>query len=285
MKLSFILLFCVLSVYSKTFLYFHGGPGGNSLPEQNLLAEKFKGKGHKIVFWNEISKVRDEGYKFTKEYAFKKNLHSAREFLLKNHHDDEVYLIGHSFGAHYVLDLARQFPQFVAANLLIGPVLDTTQTDKLIVEFNLNTLDKDSEAHKAMEKVAANYDEELEKSRAMIYQTAFTNPAFVPAYFNSPDKLQAYFAYLTGAYAFDLEVLVDVRASINPAFYRRRPTTVPTLALFGSKDHVSQIDSQRYVLESQFADIEMREVLNQKHFYHLEDFDGFYSEVSNFIAY
>ena len=114
---------------NPTYLYFHGGPGLSSIPDQALL--KRMTQDLHLEFWNEPSNLRPKvSDPFEADQAFRNWMGSAENFVLSHWMKESgpLFLVAHSFASLPLLQIAKRHEKKIEGVMLVSPVLDMART-------------------------------------------------------------------------------------------------------------------------------------------------------------
>ncbi len=254
--LTTILTLLLNNAIADTFLFFHGGPGYNSNPEEQFLKPLFEAKGHNFYTWDEPSALRTAGPLFVKENAYENLLKSSEEFLLK-FSDDKIILIGHSFGTFPIYHLAKKYPELIERLVVICPALNVHAADVNIFKAAGVAIPEDLKPQ--FDMVTLN---------TMLQAAA--NPDLATLYWNDMDKLVSYWS-LNGQdpqWGFDFDSFVNVRLTMPlPELI---PIETPTLLIFGANDIIVKHDEEILYDGQVFQNREVVIVEDAAHYPHAE---------------
>lgn len=121
---------------SPTYLYFHGGPGLSSFPDQALM-KPLQSVFH-LEYWNEPSNLRPQvADHFEADQAFRNWMASAENFILGQWMKETgpIYLVAHSFACLPILQIAKRHESKIKGLLLVSPVLDMVRTFRKAVRW------------------------------------------------------------------------------------------------------------------------------------------------------
>lgn len=247
--------------------FIHGGPGFNSKPEENLLANEFKNLDEKIHFWNEPSKKRGA----TTAVDFKSSLCDFEQFF-ERHSDFQNTLIAHSFGAFVALHLSPIILEKISKLILISPILDLRALDENIVSIaiqelkSLNNRDKAQELIQQQEKFINNYD--LHRFNTTL--NALVSVDLLSFYWFNKENMKNYQSYFKEEYEFDIANFQSIRMSILNEKISQM-IKVPTFILFGEYDRISKKEDAETLIENHLPNRKIATIKNVAHYPHIED--------------
>jgi pimeloyl-ACP methyl ester carboxylesterase len=115
------------------FLFIHGDPNFNALPEIKLLEAKFTTSGNEIKFWNgPTSKLK------TETTSLQDSWNSLKEMIRNLAIKEKITVIGHSFGALVLNEIIHDIQDELAKIILLSPVTDLALVDENILKLNSN---------------------------------------------------------------------------------------------------------------------------------------------------
>lgn len=128
-------------------LFLHGGPGGSVMD----YAEKFTTKLQQhfvVVHWDQ----RETGKTFIKNTSpvpltinlFESDTHELVNYLLKRFHQQKIFLVGHSWGTFLGFQMVKQHPQLLSAFVAVGPMVNQTESEKVILNMMKEKAKKDN---------------------------------------------------------------------------------------------------------------------------------------------
>lgn len=192
------------------FLYFHGGPGLSSFPDQRLLSSVQS--EFDLHFWNEPSNLRPEhSDHFDSEQAFRNWMASAENFLMSHwlKGSTPLVVVAHSFACVPLLQIANRHQQKLDGLILISPIFDLSQAYRRTLERARKNLVR------TRSKLVRDLDEQMESSRepfdaAMIRALEFAMAdSELPLYFW---RNQEAWTQWQLALASDARAVVDLKA-------------------------------------------------------------------------
>ncbi|MBL6992266.1 MAG: alpha/beta hydrolase [Bacteriovoracaceae bacterium] len=267
-------------------IYFHGGPGFNSMPEKTLLTPDFEQIGLNVIFWNEPSSQRAQGPEFFEVNAYINWLYHAEQTLLSafDKYGPQV-IICHSFGANAAHHLAIKYPHLIKALIYICSCLEPYQADKNLFHFTaLDYIEHgDTKSGKTLlerlDKHSDNFDENALQAFLLLLQ----NPRYINYYWVDKSKMGSYYRLLMNEYQFDLQSFIKVRASFFKTM-RTDKINTPTLSIYGTEDIVISRNLEEAVIKKNYSNY-IFEVLGEcGHYPHYEDTYGFFNVVQRFLA-
>jgi pimeloyl-ACP methyl ester carboxylesterase len=135
------------NAHNPVLLFLMGGPGAGGFPDQGFLAPL---EDHFVVVnWDQPGTGKSYGAVPTKALTperFVADAHALTLYLRARLHQDKIYVLGSSWGSILGILLVQQYPQFFAAYIGHGQMVNTTENDILGYQFALNyaTLRKDT---------------------------------------------------------------------------------------------------------------------------------------------
>ena len=252
-------------------LYFHGGPGFNSHPENNLLGHKCRELGLDLRLWNEPSALRPKGHQFKSHNAFQNYLDSAEQFLFANYYGEPVVLMGHSFGVHPVSYLVQKHPDKLAKVVLLAPAFSPADVDRNIFTFTMMDFkEHKDECHEKLQEVLKNYTGKFDANTEIGFGLAAQNPRMFSYYWWNKERMGAFLPfYAEPGYGMDIESFISVRRS----FFERtlKNSQVPAVAIFGKHDMVISQDKELDQLRKRFSSLEVHMLEESGHYPHIEE--------------
>lgn len=273
---------------SERFVFLHGGPGFNSLPEQTLLGPLCEAAGHTMAFWNEPSRLRPGGDTFEAERAFERWLASAERFVLQSA-PAPAHLIAHSNAVHAALEIARRHPARLASVVLVAPTIDPFAGFRRVLGVAHADFAETQPAYasvlaSAIERTRVFFDDPMREG----LQLAVRDERLFTHYFANADQLAATAAVMSRPEAqFDPESFFAVMsdfASRHASLLSTARVPVPVLALFGSADPVTPLDDQMAALRAAAPHTRIECVGNCSHCLHLDRPRRFLEVVTECLA-
>jgi len=285
----FLLTFSILS-FAETFLFYHGGPGFNSIADKAVIQEQMEKDGQSldIRYWNEPSKARG----FEDYNGFSTYLSSAQNFLFDQTatvKSGKVTLIGVSFGAIPVLEMAAKFPEKINQIVLVAPALDipkaAANTFRLAKEI-YEDLEGDVKTplnQKAITRLSSTIDrieagvianEEI----AQGYMDALGAQGLMVKYFQDPTYLGSYFAKASvdPAWGMQLPEMKQLFSTLNTT-WQSKQIIVPAYLFFGAKDSIVKAEEQLPAIEGVIKTYTVGSFLNSGHMPYVEEAENFAS--------
>lgn len=256
-------------------LFFHGGPGLNGNPERVLLTEPFARHGLELVVWDEPSKQRPEGAPFREADAYDAAIESARAFLDAEASDAPAVLIGHSFGAWAVWELARARPERVARVIYVIPDLSPPDDHANVFALLRDDYLRHGEAENAqrmsaiLEAYTGAFDEHARAGWAM----AAESPRLFEVYWHDRAEMERYAACYAGPYALDVEGFFAVSATRPPLPEGR--SEVPAQLVWGEHDRIVARDVARRLVGERHESVEEIVIPGCAHYPHVEQTSAF----------
>lgn len=111
-------------------IFFHGGPGYNSVPFERTTGEKLSAEGFFVISYDRRGEGRSDQVKaaYTFEESFEDILKLYEQFNL-----EKASLLGHSFGGVVASLFAEKYPSKVKDLWLVGAPVSLQQTLKTII--------------------------------------------------------------------------------------------------------------------------------------------------------
>jgi pimeloyl-ACP methyl ester carboxylesterase len=120
-------------------LFLHGGPGS---PESAMAAKKYQGKledNFIMVHWEQRSTCKSYSTELQdKKLVFDDFVNDAitlTEYLLKQYHQEKIYLIGHSFGSLVGIEAISRRPDLYYAYIGLGQFVNSVDQENISREF------------------------------------------------------------------------------------------------------------------------------------------------------
>jgi pimeloyl-ACP methyl ester carboxylesterase len=158
-------------------LFFHGGPGLNSNPENKLLRDRFAQNEIDLICWNEPSALRVDGPTPNREHAYGGFLSSAEDFLLAHYDSKPLTLMAHSFGAHPACFLAKKHPDKIAKIIFISTDIGLPVTDRNMFTFSMLDFKEHGDAlHLELQKVLDRYTGKFDLNAEKGFELFVQNP-------------------------------------------------------------------------------------------------------------
>jgi pimeloyl-ACP methyl ester carboxylesterase len=273
---------------SARFVFVHGGPGFNSLPEQTLLGPPCEAAGHSIAFWNEPSRLRPDGDAFEAERAFERWLASAERFVLQSALRP-AHLIAHSSAVHAALEIARRHPHCLASVVLVAPSIDPFAGFRRVLRVAHADF---AETQPALASVVASaiartrvlFDDPMREG----LQLAARDERLFTHYFANADQFAATAAVMSRPEAqFDGESFFAVMSDFagrHASLLSTAPVPVPVLALFGSADPITPMDDQVGALRAAAPGACIERVDGCSHWLHLDRPRRFLEIVTRWLS-
>jgi pimeloyl-ACP methyl ester carboxylesterase len=260
-----------LKMASNRIVYFHGGPGFNGNPERLLLTEGYRSRGVDLRVWDEPSSLRPEGAPFVEAGAFENYLNCAEAFFLANSSDGPVTVMGHSFGAFAVCELARRHPERIGRIVLIATDLALPVTDRNAFELcHKDFAAQGDDRAAAMARVLSNYSGNWDANAEEGYGVAAQHPGYFAHYWRNQERMMAFLqGYSAPAYTIDVQAFLSVRRSVGklPAFR----STIPVTAIFGAHEVVVSKEAELKILRERFERLEVMDFAESAHYPHIEE--------------
>jgi pimeloyl-ACP methyl ester carboxylesterase len=275
-----IIIFIFTStVYAKTIVFLHGGPGLNSEPERNMLGPYLKDSGHEGYFWNEPSEQRHEEL-FYHEISFQRANESANRYiqdLCEEKKDNglkcELTLLAHSFAVHYAVRLALSQKEVIKEIILISPALNIKDVDINLLQLAVGGLEDEGhfETSHELAQVIPYLNEAFDSKKMQAFSLGSKYAGLFLNYWSDHVLMQRYFSYMVGNFSFDIKGMFEVRASmplVNADPFEQ--IEIPTRVYFGEIDPVTKINEQMPLLNKYFSHLEVRALSGIRHYPHLE---------------
>lgn len=270
------------------YLYFHGGPGMNSLGEQALLGPAFRALEKEIHFWSE---PRSSETSFNPQQAFTGWMESARSFLehAARQHGGPVHVLAHSFAAQGLCRIAFAQPELFQSLTLIAPVLDADAWLRNVLRIAADDFDKiaPSKANDITEALGAStscFDGPMQSAFMIAAQDAvlFTN------YWCNADRMNQFFdVWQKNAAGLDANAFFSVLGEFaqSPIFEQRRHDfKAPVRVILGKHDRVSTAKLEVGACHRLYGDLTVHYFDESAHFPHLEETDRFLEVLGNLPA-
>ena len=255
-------------------LFFHGGPGLNSNPEKNILTEKFSTNGYSLKCWNEPSVLRSTN-KNNQEVTYENYLNSAENFLLENYDGNPQIIIGHSFGVHAVLHLAKTQPQKIKQIVVVASNLSVQDTDLNTFSFSAADFEKHQESENAksllsiIDQYTGLFDENTQKGFTIVSQ----NPRLFNSYWYNKELMPQFLSHYTSPeYTLDVESYFTIRKTWNE-HENNEKSSIPVIAIYGKHDIIVTNQKERLIVKEKFLNANFYEFEYSSHYPHIEETD------------
>ncbi|WP_407481529.1 alpha/beta fold hydrolase [Elizabethkingia meningoseptica] len=256
----------------ETLLFFHGGPGLNSNPEQQILAKSYENRGIEFKGWNEPSSLRDTFDENFSGTRFEQLLENAEKFLLKNYNGKPIYLMGHSMGCQTIAWLLQKHNDKIKAIFMSSPCFHIYEADKNIFTI----IQKDYQEHgdeiasKKMSAIIHSVSEIFDESIINGWNIALENPRILNYYWNDKDNQAKYFSYFSAPeFSLDIESFFEVRKSfIDTGLF---PFNKPVIVFYSEKDSIITLEKENETIIKYFSNVAMHKMENSFHYPHIEE--------------
>ena len=250
------------------YLFFHGGPGFNSLAEEQLFRVHLEKKDAQVEFWQEPSSKDQD---FVAETAFQRLLDSADTFLQRySFHGKEIILIAHSFGSHAVTYLAQKYPQ-VKKVILLAPSLNMPRSEDNIFKLAYKDFVNQGDSIRAVELlgVLSNLLDCYDQTRERGIRLSLEDEQLFTHYWNDKKIMAEYFKYfMSNGQGLDLNSLIAVRRSMFKLPYSQ--IKIPCVVIFGQDDKVIDIEVQFAKVCKYYVSAKKVIIEKSAHYPHLE---------------
>jgi pimeloyl-ACP methyl ester carboxylesterase len=258
-----------ISKLNLKYIFVHGGPGLNSTPELNILKPHFDSKRLDVLFWNEPKDAKS---------------YSDIVYDLATHYADPSFqycLIGHSFGARYVIDSLLKTKENVTSTFFINSALDMINADEKIVEISQHIL-KESNPDlysQLIELLPKLNRDKFDENKGNALLLAFKSAYFVDNFIDLP-TFQNYFSYLSGENEFRIPDHVRIRkTSQYLAVGRQQLEEIPNTTLVGDSDPVFNLNNEEAMVRGYFPNSKVSLIKDQSHAIHIESMELFFREL------
>jgi pimeloyl-ACP methyl ester carboxylesterase len=275
----FIILIFSSSLYAKTIVFLHGGPGLNSEPERNMLGPYLKNLGHEGYFWNEPSEQRPEEV-FYHEISFQRANESADRYIQdlceekkENGLACEVTLVAHSFAVHHAVRLALSQKEVIKEIILISPALNIKDVDINLLQLAVGGLKDEGQFETSHElaQMIPSLNEAFDSKKIQAFALGSKYAGLFLNYWSDHALMQRYFSYMIGNFSFDIKGMFEVRATMP--LVKADPfeqIEIPTRVYFGEIDPVTKVHEQISNLDKYFSHLEVSVLSGIRHYPHLE---------------
>lgn len=139
-------------------LWIHGGPGSPQMPFAHYLDRPLE-EHFIVVHWDQRGAGKTNPSLFDRRFIllsgmsliqFKKEALELIEYLLKEFHQEKLFLLGHSWGSQIGLELAIENPELFHAYISVSQVVETEKAMRIAHEW----LSEQMQAHGDLEKLA-----------------------------------------------------------------------------------------------------------------------------------
>lgn len=268
---------------SNAFLYFHGGPGLNSLAEQHLLGPLFADYRQSIFFWNEPSKFRPSGDLFSTERAYSALTASMHRFV-KEHTSTghPAHVILHSFAVNPFLQKSIEEPQRIASLTIIAPAFDFWSSLRRIVGLAISDFEADSPGvSRQLEQCLKDSKKPFDAKMREAIQLAATDAKLFTNYWRNTAAMNEYFGcWQERGAQLDLDSFFSVLtelATITTARADGAQIAIPTKLIFGKHDPIIDAKKETLLTEKIFSSGDYITFENSAHYPHLEEAKRFVS--------
>lgn len=243
------------------FIFIHGGPGLNSEPESNLIEKYFETKGLSIDFWNEPKNL-------SIDHPLNELKEDLKKFILDK--EENVNLIGHSFGAKLLLETLPDVMQKVDSICIISPAIDMIAGEQYVFDMAQELLKKnDQEKAIELSELIGKLKDEVDTIRIEALKLAVASGYFMN-YFTDSKAFETYFSYLQGDYAFNLENFLKVRPHINKTLPDLSGYNGKSIVFFGKEDPAFKVENELPILKKYLPEINVKEMEGMRHYPHIE---------------
>ncbi len=256
----------------ETLLFFHGGPGLNSNPEQHMLTEIYKNKGIEFKGWNEPSTLRGS---FDNDFAntrFKQLLDSAEKFLLKNYNGKAVYLMGHSMGCQTIIELLRKHNDKIKAIFMSSPSFHIYEADKNIFTFIQEDYDNHNDKinSEKLKKIILNISGKFDNNTIKGWETVLENPRALDYYWcNRDTQLKYYKHFISPEFSLDIEGFLEVRKSFTDVELFISDKKV--IVFYSEKDSIVLAKKESATIKKYFSNLTTYNMEKSVHYPHIEE--------------
>lgn len=273
---------------SRHFLYYHGGPGFNSHPEEEMLkpiinSKKSSTNRVKIFFWNEPKQFNANQALYPGQ-EFNTLMKSAEDFLNEHYLKyGKLNLIGHSFGAYITMHLALKHADKIDQILLIAPALDLHSADLGLLKMGLMNLRNNGKHEQAnqlenlIHTLSPEFnDQTIQASLLVLDETFFFN------YFYDLQIAQNFLNYFVPPYEMSIPAFFAIRKDTVRYPLEGKPLALKITVLFGDKDYLIKSDDQLKVLK-QFSVRPVNIIVfsDTRHYPHIEKKKKFIQLIKN----
>ncbi len=266
----------------ETLLFFHGGPGLNSNPENQLLKNPYREKGIDLICWNEPSKLRgtiDETV--TRQQQL---LNSAEQFFLSCYNGKPISVMSHSMGSQTVFWLIKRHPDKVKAIILIAPCFDIFTTDKQIFKLIEKDFQQNADEMRSenLRNIIAQFEEDIYANVINGWKIVLENPRLFDYYWMDKDKRDLYLSFFQDPFfKLDLEGFFAIRKTyknILPCM-----TDHKTIIFNGKKDLITPAISKENDILKNFTMMKIFSVQKAMHYPHIEEMDKVLNIIRNML--
>ena len=267
-------------------MYFGGGPGWSSLPDQSMLAPALSRGQLRMEFWDEPSPLRPDGDTFFTERAFHNWMFSASQFLnasLPRYSRRGV--ITHGFSTLPILKMVESQSLNVDQLVLISPYLDIYAYQRRLVDLSVQDFTRLKDIPVASQlKLLFNRSAELfDGPMQQALQIAFHNPCLFDHLWYNLNLRDLWLCNMEDQEAqLDLVSWQAVNEDLVQVLGRLRlekPIEIPTLVMVGERDPICKVEAIKKELSKVITNIDVRVFPNCSHFPHLESPDLFVGQL------
>ncbi len=259
-------------------LFFHGGPGINSVPEQQIVFPYLKKQGRFLHCWSEPSRLRPNGDKLNLNSPFMSWYQSAENYIKSFiEKGQKVHLIAHSFSALPICYLAQKYQKHIRQLTLISPILDINTFNRRMIELSI----ADWSVHKSADAIRlselkelseSSFDSPIETALETIY---FSNQAS-RLFFEKQTTKTLWHFYLHQSQnlaldQFNWRHIMKDYCSLGLSTIFKSSLDIPTWIIKGERDQLCETDELEYFGKVNFHHAQLLQIRNCSHYVHLED--------------
>jgi len=258
----------------ETLLFFHGGPGLNSNPEQKILTDKYRKAGIDLICWNEPSELRGTYERNFPETRQEQLLHSAERFLLDNYDGGPICIMSHSMGSQTVCWLLNKHQDKVKAVFLSAPCFDIFDADKNIFKMIENDFQKhgNETVSQNLRSIISKFSENIYDSIINGWKIILENPRLFDYYWLDKDKKDKYLSFFSDPhFTLDFDGFFEIRKTYKNVTLHK---TEKRITIFHSKqDPITPNISADYNILKYFPNLKLYNMQKSLHYPHIEESD------------
>ncbi len=256
----------------ETLLFFHGGPGLNSNPEQQILAEIYRKREINFKGWNEPSSLRGTFDEYFSGTRFEQLLDSAEKFFLKNYNGNSLYLMGNSMGCQILIWLLNRHTDKIKAIFMSSPCFQIYEADKNILDVIQKDYQKNGNetAAKKLSDIITSISGKTYDNIISGWKIALENPRLLDYYWFDRENQTKYFSYFSvPEFSLDMESFFEVRNSFSDI--ELFPVNKPVCIFYGEKDPVFVLRKEIDTITQYFSDFTIHIMDRSLHYPHIEE--------------
>ena len=269
------------------FLYFGGGPGWSSLPDQSMLAPALSRGELGMEFWDEPSPLRPDGHTFFTNRAFHNWMFSASQFLNESlSRYSEVGVITHGFSTLPILKIIESQNLKVDQLVLISPYVDIYSYQKRLVQLSIQDFARleDTPSASQLKLLLGQSRELFDWSIQQALQVSFHNPYLFDHFWQDLDLRDLWLLNMEDKESqLDLVSWQAVNQDLVQVMGRLgldSPLSISTTVIIGERDPICKEALVQKELSKLLNRFEVRVFPNCSHFPHLESPDLFVSQIA-----